>query len=589
MNNKFNKTKKIRQLKKYLFLLFILCLLAAPIRSILAVSLESSTNISLTVESFCGDGTVDAGEECDGNAGVISGYTCNNTCQLEEDVVSGGVFPPEVYNELNIFNISVEVEANEANINWATNKEAYCQTTWGRTPEYMDGVINEINKKREHSANILNLLPDTDYYYQLYCWDDWGNKKYSQNLKFQTSSVLPPVILPDEIAPSNVKNFEAIADENKILLKWTNPDDKDFIGVKILRSEEFYPQNIIEGKEIYNGSGEFTIDEDVIPDKRYYYTNFAYDNDGNYSSGAIASAIIYLLLKPGDEEILPLPLAPPAPPEEIMEINFVDFEFYVANNTIKIINKNNTFPLLPGTILRISTDKNKYPDVLKSIIITLAPNSTFEKKEERAKEAKSYLLRIDENKEYYTTNFTVPAKIEDYDLYIYFLNYNYSRIAETSGLVNIKEFGKIISADFRNKLTKYVLAAEENISETPVYLANITLHKIENNESKKWEGIYFSQFNPLMTNKYGQYGFIVPNGKYILKASKEDYYDYESLPFLVENNLVNESINLIHIPKLKFSKYFWLFLILLLLLIHYLFKKRQEEEKKTGRVKVAAH
>ena len=54
---------------------------------------------------------------------------------------------------------------------------------------------------------------------------------------------------------------------------------------------DFYPKNPREGALVYVGDGTFFEDVNLINEITYYYTAFSYDKTGNYSSGAIVSAI----------------------------------------------------------------------------------------------------------------------------------------------------------------------------------------------------------------------------------------------------------------------------------------------------------
>lgn len=523
-------------------------------------------------DNVCGDGYLDTdcGEVCDGSLGATAGYTCGG-CQLQaagESALGSGAL-----QTIDIANITRQAGINEALIGWTTNKDALCRLDWGKTQELKDGAIEDMAPARQHEVRLINLQPETNYYFQIFCSDDYGGKNNSAIETFWTKEKI------ERIPPLNAQEFSSEVKDGKVILKWINPGGEDFAGVKIIRSKEFYPQSIEDGLEIYDGNEEYFIDENILPDTRYYYTIFTYDNYGNYSSGAITSVIIYKTKTGEGEDFLPLPAGPLIPPEEMMQIGLSDFIFKISNGTIRLKSDNESLALLPGTILNVSTDKNNYPKVLKSIIITIVPGQDKGAEDKKQpEEARSYLLRADQGGEVYSATLTAPTKASNYDLYFSILNYQYSKIAKTEGYMEIKKFGKIISPKFGNLFVKAVGASENDLG-NPVYGAVITLYNFENGVAKRWAGEKYSQFNPLLSNQYGQYGFLAPNGRYIIKAERDNYYEYTSLPFTVSNNLVYEDIELIYKPKAALNLFFWLLLILALIIFYYFRKRTRKRDK----------
>ena len=554
--------------KKLIIIISIILINILFINIDFASSLQGSADVFLMVIGGCGNGYQEPGEECDGTDGVPEGYVCKEDCTLSP---LSAPFLPDVFAGINIYGIYTRISTYEALISWTINKKAYCQLEWGDTQELLDWTIVGIEAKASHRAHLTDLLPSSYYYYRIFCWDDWGHKAKTSVRKFRTKDLV------DDIPPANVRDFTAVPFEGNIKLTWINPKDTDFLAVKIMRSEEFYVQSINEGKMIYNGSGEMAIDKDVIPGTRYYYTAFAYDNNFNYASGAIASARV-----PIEEEVVPeeeiLPL-PEAPIVEEIPLEMIDFDFLIANDTIELVVAENQFSLLPGTILSIRTLEEKFPQILKSIILTIAP-----KVGDRVKEAKNYLLRIDKKDKYFKATITAPLKIKDYDVYITILNVENSKLARIEGLIRVVRFGKVSKTEIENELGTPIHAAESNKkTNKSVYAADITIYQEKDGQFKKWEGEQYSQFNPIYSNKSGQYGFLVPNGQYYLKARKYSFFTYNSLSILVTNNIINQDMEIIYIPQLDLGK---LLLILLGLLIAYFITrkiiKRKKDEDKTG-------
>lgn len=87
----------------------------------------------------------------------------------------------------------------------------------------------------------------------------------------------------DRVPPSKVTNISAKSENSKVTLTWTNPNDTDFAGIKILRKEGEYPTNTTDGDLVYTGANVSYIDTTVKNDTTYYYRIFPYDINNNYN------------------------------------------------------------------------------------------------------------------------------------------------------------------------------------------------------------------------------------------------------------------------------------------------------------------
>lgn len=85
----------------------------------------------------------------------------------------------------------------------------------------------------------------------------------------------------DKIPPPPISNFQAKADDKKVLLSWVNPIDTDFVGVRILRKTEGYPSSPTDGVLVYSGGGTTYEDTGLTNDVTYYYRAFSFDWDKN--------------------------------------------------------------------------------------------------------------------------------------------------------------------------------------------------------------------------------------------------------------------------------------------------------------------
>lgn len=97
-------------------------------------------------------------------------------------------------------------------------------------------------------------------------------------------------IYQDSGPPPDVSGFAATAGDTRVTLAWRNPSVSDFAGVLVVRKTGSAPANRTDGVQVYNGSGTSHADTTVDNGTTYYYRAFAYDQDGYYAPGVIASA-----------------------------------------------------------------------------------------------------------------------------------------------------------------------------------------------------------------------------------------------------------------------------------------------------------
>lgn len=519
----------------------------------LAKAVDNESQVNLIVDSLCGNTVVDPGEQCD-DGNLIDGDGCSSACQIESSppsTLGSLTLLPEIFNDLYINNIFVRKESYDASINWQTNKEAWCQLSWGENQGLTSGVNKEIDKKIDHRVFLSGLMPNSNYYYQINCQDNWGHQAESDTLNFYTEPIA------DMVSPANVTELSVEFIEGVVKIKWKNPSDNDLQGIRIRRSEEFYPSSINDGIEIYNDKGEQAIDQQTFPGKTYYYTVFTYDSSGNYSSGAIIAIKIpskYTLpneiTNPSGptqmpQQIVILPKPQKNYPQSSFQIDWNDLSIMGANGTIKLeLNSDQIVSVLPGLKADISYPEDKAPKHLKSIIFSIYDSSQSDK-------VYSYLLKINQKK--YDASLTLPVKKGNYILTLSLIDYYYQQVTSVKGQLQVKEFGQLRFINNKNKTENLVKA-------------RVTLFQVSENKFTKWPGYQYSQFNPLLSNPIGQYGFLVPNGSYQLRVEKNGFIQYNSVPFSIKDNVINRNIDMVEIPEINWLAYLTLLLILVGLL-----------------------
>jgi len=359
------------------------------------------------------------------------------------------IIPPVIYS---LF--VNRITSDSAAIEWKTNEPALCQVFWGTTQEYKEGTVSETAFSLSHKTELIGLSSETNYNFKIRCSDSKRNEAETKNQRFATLS------LPDTISPSNVSDFEAIPGNQQITLQWINPADTDFKIVRIVRSEEFYPQNPWEGKLIFEGSTTSFVDANLTNGKRYYYTAFSYDYAGNFSSGAVVSAVPIAGEIPPIEEITSEQQCLeagfywydnschseqqviPGPPE-IEKITLNDFEF--IQKGIKLLPVDENFEIQENEPLTILINYEKVPEVLKTIMVTLKKGSkTF-----------SFLLRINNEKTAYLASLVPPAELGAYPATLSVLDYQNQILKKIPAQITVKEAEKQFS--LISWLAKYYL------------------------------------------------------------------------------------------------------------------------------------
>jgi hypothetical protein len=241
-----------------------------------------------------------------------------------------------------------------------------------------------------------------------------------------TRLIINPIIATSQL--TNVINFRATPLENSITLNWINPNFSVFDSVRIVRSDKFYPRDIYDGQVVYKGSAETYNDTDVKVGVTYYYSNFAKDSQGNYSSGALAQARI----RPaGEIAVTPTSTDPFANISvlknvhpDIARLSLTDFDF--IQDRRKLANIDNTVAIDGSKNLTISLDYKKVPEILKTIAITLIdpkdPSQVF-----------PFLLRVNKDKTAYEAILAPLGRSGKYEMKIIVLDYKNQGLKRLEG------------------------------------------------------------------------------------------------------------------------------------------------------------
>lgn len=499
----------------------------------------------------------------------------------------GGILPPETVPPV-ISDVQYTAPNEEILIiEWETDEPSVTELDFGLTPEYELGKISDQpnNLTTKHKIIIHDLKPDTQYYFRPRAKDLQGNEAVGEGFIYSA---------PDTLAPANVRSLKATPGDKTITLEWKNPNDSDFAGVRIQRSLSYFPLNENEGETVYSGADQIFIDKERENGIKHYYTVFSYDDNGNFSSGAITYATpqapseipaeIPPVVEPGavPSEVLPyLPsdLTPPIPSDKVETLDLSKIlSFEMAKGTIKIQpDEDNKVKILPNVALKVSIAKEKLSPFLKSIIATIGDSS--------------YLLKINNKTNAYETSFITPGSIGEYALNALVLVYQDGKMQAVSGNLKVEEAGYIYSNNsVISRAINKIFRFGGDKKEKRIFGAEVTLYQFypELGTWGKWLGTQFFQVNPEFTDIKGEYAFAVNPGKYYLTVHKEGYRFLQT-PAFEAKNLINlkialqrvslwEQIKILFSKIIKFRKTLIALLILMIILVLLKRRRRRNSE-----------
>lgn len=406
-------------------------------------AVQDSTNVNLQVVSSCNNnGVCDSGE---------NQTNCAADCTPH---VSGSL-------PIRILNVVTSPAATTSVITWETDLSGLSVFSWGVTPDHELGSIAETISDFNHGLLLESLTPDTLYYFRIFVHETNNLANTAEYLgTFRTTAS------EDTTPPSNGSSF--VAEYNVandwIDLDWENPTDPDFLEVRIMRRTDFFPTDENDGEFVYQGSAEHAEDTNIMPGTRYYYTLFARDVTGNWSSGIVDDAVVPVRPcvgpdceppcvgadcppSPCIENCVPTPCVgaecPPGegdpgdPFEHIPTASTTDplieglvFDFIQNGRVIARWSGGDVY--VDGTRdLTIKVDYEKLPEILKTIGVSL-------RDPEDGSKTFSFLLRVTPDKNRYDATIGLFDRGGTYPLVIYVFNHENQRIKKFEGRLIVR-------------------------------------------------------------------------------------------------------------------------------------------------------
>ena len=284
---------------------------------------------------------------------------------------------------------------------------------FGTTVSYELGAIAERAFTKVHETAINDLTPNTKYKFIIEGDNRLG---ISGVLTESTFTTLP---LDDATPPSNVTGFRAERVGDDIVLTWKNPEESDFDYVRILRNDQFYPSDVVDGWVVYESNGTSVLDKGAaLLAPQQFYTVFAYDVEGNVSSGAVVS----IRFREDTSESIDIVVETENP------IN-LDLSKIVLTQEGKQI------PFVRGTAvidgakhLSIAIAYDSLPEHLKTILVTLVSGAEPEKE-------LNFLLRINAEKTSYIAHLAPLGVQGNFPLRVAVFDFKTTQIGFTRGRI----------------------------------------------------------------------------------------------------------------------------------------------------------
>lgn len=300
----------------------------------------SGIQVNLGVEGCNNNGICEVGENL-----ISCPADCTVLPSPEPDTTSGSI-PKNIY----IYNLSVKPDFNSATISWDSSIGTISTLKWGKTPEVNDGILSNIVFAVKHKMEIINLKPGTMYYFTI---ESLGTNK---KINLYPPTYFFTKFLIDTTFPLAPRNVKTSADITGISITWDNPPDENFSYVRIMRHDDRFRGDPLLGKLIYEGDEEIFLDKEVAPGKKYFYTLFAKDKRGVYSSGVGVSETAY-------SEETTIPITEETPKVFLSK----DFFLHQYNQEVELLTNLNTIAVESDKSTVIDTNLKTYPDDLIEI------------------------------------------------------------------------------------------------------------------------------------------------------------------------------------------------------------------------------
>lgn len=434
--------------------------------------------------------------------------------------------PPQISN-VNV----TQITDSSAIVNWTTNVPATSFVRTGLSQDYT-ATTSVVGLTVSHAVQIIGLTQKTTYHFFPGSADGDGQLAASSDGMFVT--------LADVTPPANVSNFVAIPSDTKNNLSWKNPGDLDFAGTRVVRKLGAYPANPSDGDVVYSGTDEVKQDGGLVNGTKYFYAAFAFDINGNFASGALASATPQGANQP-IPPVLPPPIPPPIPPvPPVVPPNPPG-----QNNGGNVPPGGQATGTTPGQATSSVTLISDYSSggiqlepnaqgvigVLAGsrVDVEVRPNIAIDQVVQAAIQiaGSTYVLERSADGVGFIASFIVPVA-GVYDAVSSF-TFKTAGVAQTTDHLLSQSGGKVVEGEITGPTTSALSGA------------SVQLYQNKNGAWVPYGAIQTSDVD-------GAYAFVIPNGTYYATVQKDGYRPTTSPAWNVTDHVFHETIALVRLP-----------------------------------------
>lgn len=482
-------------------------------------------SLSAAAETSDGAITVNATIQNSSSGGGCSGSNCNNN-------------NPPADNAPVISNVAVNTTPTTAAITWQASDDkgiASSVFVYGPTASYGNsGAITG-----SYRVDLSSLQSNAVYFYKISVTDT-GNHLTESAGSFKTPGGA-------DVTPPTISQVSVIVTDQSAVISWKTNENAD--------SQASYGVTANYGRTALDAS--LTTDHqltlpNLLPDKLYHYRLVSTDVSGNAASATdavfttrksdnlppppVAEICDNRLDDDNDAEVdcadsdclafsgcsspplseppLPLPSPPPAEPVGSIQSPRLAVEqllFFTAGRRLRLVQRGQVVTGLAGYQLTVAVPAAGFSSTPEQIFFTVG--------------GQSQSLNFDAVGNVYTANSAFPGLGRHQAL----LEVRYANRASDQIIIILES---LPLGD--------VLAGGQRLAGVSVALYQ------ESGERVRLEN--FGESNPIVTNANGNYGWMLPNGRYKISAEKSGYYRYDSPALAIENNLLNLSLTLVAKP-----------------------------------------
>lgn len=449
----------------------------------------------------------------------------------------------------------VDITTTSARVTWDTDEDADSTVSYGLTSSYTDSE-SDSSLVASHAILLTDLTPGTTYHFQVLSTDASSNQAHSDDDTFTTDEDDPP---------GNVTDLAIQEGDTVLTLTWTNPDDEDLAGILVLMCEDEYPTGP-DDPDCVVVSDDLTESLTVTGltnGTTYYFGVFAYDEAGQFASGALVSGTPQAseeevpseegeepsqeeeppqepgeTEEPGSDEVPPSESAvscgdgvcssdessvscpadckeePEEPTSTGAEESDADLLYMVADDSLELTaTDSGVVEVISTSDVALIVPADTVLDNVQTLTVTIGEDT--------------YLMRLDVATDLYSAEITVTDVLTVLDVDV-LVTYEDGYTDDVSSYLRIVAPG----------LVYQVIDGEE----APVNTATITLFEYVDGNWIVWDGSPYNQYNPTDVEDDGTFYWYVPNGTYRVSASADGFESATSGTLTVENAIVNPRI-----------------------------------------------